>query len=93
MLLKNLLKDIPEKRKNISISGISTNSKEIKKDYIFFAIKGNKFNGEKFINDAIKNGASVIVCSKNLETKYKDKDILFIRKKDLYKLRSTYLIK
>ena len=81
MLLKNLIKDIPEKSKNISISGISTNSKEIKKDYIFFAIKGNKFNGEKFINEAIYNGSSVIVCSKKCKTK--NKNVLFIKKKNI----------
>ena len=42
MLLKNLIKNIPENKKDFFISGISTNSKEIKKNYIFFAIKGNK---------------------------------------------------
>ncbi len=63
MLLKNLIKDIPEDKKKINISGLSMNSKEIRKNYIFFAIKGNKFNGEKFIDEAIKKGASVIVCS------------------------------
>ncbi len=81
MLLKNLIKDIPKEKKYINISGLSTNSKEIKKNYIFFAIKGNKLNGENFIKDAIKNGASVVVCSK--KCKIKDKDILFIRKKDI----------
>ena len=81
MLLKNLIKDIPVKKKNIIISGLSTNSKDIKKNYIFFAIKGNKFNGEKFIDDAIDNGAAVIICSKNF--KIKNKKVLFIKKKDV----------
>ena len=40
MLLKNLIKKIPKEKKNITIFGLSTNSKEIKKNYIFFAIKG-----------------------------------------------------
>ena len=41
----------------------------LKKNYIFFAIKGKKFNGENFIKQAINNGAILIVCSKkcNLE--------------------------
>ena len=42
MLLKNLIKDISEDKRNISISGIASNSKEVKKNYIFFAIKGYK---------------------------------------------------
>ena len=57
MLLKNLIKDTAKDKKKILISGLATNSKEIKKNYIFFAIKGNKFNGEQFINksDILRN--------------------------------------
>ncbi len=76
MLLKNLIKNIPKEKKNISISGLSSNSNEIKKNYIFFAIRGNKFNGEKFIGSAIKRGASVIVCSKNCKIKSKNSLII-----------------
>ena len=65
MLLKKLIKGIPKSKENIIVSGLSSNSKEIKKNYIFFAIKGSKENGEKFIKDAIDRGASVVVCSKN----------------------------
>ena len=71
MLLKNLINNISEEKKKISITGLSTNSKEVKKGYIFFAIKGNNVNGEKFIKEAINKGASVIVCSKKF--KYKNK--------------------
>ena len=77
MLLKNLIKETTEDKKKILISGLSTNSKEIKKNFIFFAIKGNKFNGEQFINEAVKKGASVIICSKNC--KVKNKNILIIK--------------
>jgi murE/murF fusion protein len=79
MLLKNLIKSTPREKKNILISGLSTNSKKIKKNYIFFAIKGNKKNGEKFIGEAIKNGASVIVCSKKCKIN-NNKNILIIKK-------------
>ncbi len=80
MLLKNLIKDISKDKKNIKISGLSLNSKKVKKGHIFFAIKGNKINGEKFINEAIQNGATVIVCNKS--HKIKNKNILFIKTKD-----------
>ena len=63
MLLKKLINNLPKNQKNIKILGISTNSKRIKKGFIFFAIKGFKSNGEKFINEAIKKRASVIICS------------------------------
>ena len=42
MLLRNLIRDNSKNKKNIIISGLSTDSKEIKKDYIFFAIRGKK---------------------------------------------------
>ena len=72
MLLKNLIKDNSRKTKDIYVSGLSTNSKDVKKNHIFFAIKGSKKNGEKFINSAIKKGASVIVCSKSNKNKIKN---------------------
>ena len=54
MLLKNLINNISQNKKNIFISGLTINSNEIKKNCIFFAIKGNKINGEIFIKDAVK---------------------------------------
>jgi len=80
MLLKNLINNFPE-RKKVVITGLSTNSKEVKKGFIFFAIKGNKSNGEKFINEAISKGASVVVCSKNC--KFKSNKIIIIKKKNI----------
>ena len=64
MLLKTLIKNLPKEKKKIKVKGLAINSKKVKKDYIFFAIKGNRLNGEKFINEAVKKGASVIICSK-----------------------------
>ena len=71
MLLKNLIKDISKEKKNITISGISIDSSKKLKKNIFFALKGNKFNGEKFIKNAINKGASVIICSKKCKIKNK----------------------
>ena len=77
MLLRKLIKNNLKNKKNSIISGLSSNSKEVKKNFIFFAIKGNKINGENFIKSAIKKGASVIVCSKNC--KINDKKIIIIK--------------
>jgi murE/murF fusion protein len=79
MLLKNLISKISKAKRNIKIKGLATNSKEVKKGFIFFAIKGKKINGEKFIDEAIKKGALVIVCEKNC--KFKSKNIIVIKKK------------
>ena len=81
MLLKNLIKNIPSNKNNIPIAGIASNSNDVRKNYIFFAIKGKKENGEKYIKDAITKGASIIVCSK--KCKFKDRNILVIKKKNI----------
>ena len=86
MLLKKLIKNIPQEKKVINIKGISINSKNIKKDFIFFAIKGIKLNGENYIKEAIKKGATVVVCSKHY--KIRDKNIFFIRTSKIRKLLS-----
>lgn len=48
---------------DIKITGITSNSAEVKEGYAFFAIKGEKTDGADFIPQAIANGAAVIVSS------------------------------
>ena len=86
MLLKNLINNLPEKKKNIVVTGLSTNSKNVKKGHIFFAIKGSSFNGNKFIKEAVKKGASVIVTSNNFKSK--SKKIFTIKRKNIRNLVS-----
>ena len=69
MLLKKLIENYPRDLKNLRVAGLTINSKEVKKGYIFFAIKGHKLNGENFIDQAIKKGASLIVCSSKCKFK------------------------
>ena len=84
MLLRKLIKHTPKNRKNTFISGLSSDSNEVKKNFIFFAIKGNKINGENFIKSAIKKGATVIVCSKNCKINLKILLLLRPIKLELY---------
>ena len=56
--------------------GLAVSSKKVRKGFIF-SIKGHNKNGEKFIKEAIKKGASVIVCSKSC--KYFNKSIVTIK--------------
>jgi len=42
---------------------ININSKKIKKDDIFIAIKGLNFDGHDYINEAFKNGAIAAIIS------------------------------
>ena len=86
MLLKILIKNLPKEKKKINVKGLAINSKKVKKDFIFFAIKGYKSNGEKFIKEAIKRGASVIICSKNC--KYKSKSVAVLKTSNIRYLLS-----
>ena len=69
MLLKNLIKNSPKSLEKLKIKGLALNSKDVKKGFIFFAVKGNQSNGESYINDAIKNGSIIIICSKSCKFK------------------------
>jgi len=42
-------------------SGVSTDTRKITKDEIFFALKGDNFDGEDFIKEAFNRGASGVV--------------------------------
>ncbi len=65
MKLEKLLREDFEVsgNRNIEITSIHYNSKEVKKGGIFVAIKGN-IDGHHFIEEAIKNGATAIVYEK-----------------------------
>ncbi len=45
---------------NLEITGITCNSKQVKKGYAFVCLKGTASDGHKFASDAVKAGASVI---------------------------------
>ncbi len=91
MLLGNYFTDIDNSKKKIFFSGISFNSKDIKKDNIFFAIKGNNFDGNKFISIAIKKGSKIIISEKRITNP--QKDILFIHTKNIRKLLAEIAFK
>ena len=42
-------------------TGISTDTRKIKQDNIFFALKGENFNGNTYANQALESGASYAV--------------------------------
>ena len=46
--------------------GIETDTRKIKNGNIFFALKGPHFNGNKFAEQALKDGASYCVCDEKL---------------------------
>ena len=90
MLLSDLLKNTQEKKQlnfkkfNPLIKGLSSNSKDIKKGFVFVAIKGKNFDGHKFIDEAKKKGAKFIaVSSKKIIKKLKKNKIEFVISKNI----------
>ena len=86
MYLGNFVKNIEKKYSKLNFSGLAFSSKHVKKNNIFFAIRGNKLDGNNYVNDAIRRGASIIISDKNL--KIKKKNIVFIKNKNPRKLLS-----
>jgi murE/murF fusion protein len=84
MLLGNYFHNINKDYKNISFTGISFDTKNIKKNHIFFAIRGNNIDGNKFIPLAIKKGSKIIVTERKV--KKIQNGILFIHTKNVRKL-------
>jgi UDP-N-acetylmuramoyl-L-alanyl-D-glutamate--2,6-diaminopimelate ligase len=49
---------------DLNISGVDYDSRKVKKGCLFVAIKGERYDGHDFIEDAIKNGSVAIVHEK-----------------------------
>ena len=84
MQLKDYIPNIDKKFRKVFFSGISFESSKVKKNYIFFAIKGNNIDGNNFISTAIKKGSRIIVSEKKIK-KFQN-GILFIQTKNIRKL-------
>ncbi len=79
----NILREFKEAKKVSNLTKLnkaSINSKDIKKNDIFFAIKGKNNHGNKFISEAIKKGASIIVS---------DKSTRIVNKKNIIKVKNS----
>lgn len=73
MNLKNILQGIEDiKGKgefDIEIKSIENDSRKVKKNSLFFAIKGFSVDGVDFIDDAIKNGAIAVLVEDGVDLK------------------------
>ena len=88
MIIGNFIKGIELKYKNHYFSGLCFNSAVCKKNDIFFAIKGTKANGNRFINHAIQKGANIIIS--NLKFEGIKSNILFIKSSNVRKSLSEF---
>ena len=75
VLLDGLYEESFKGLNEISIKGISLDSREIYENFLFFALKGEKLDGNDFIDEAFSRGASAVLTdSKHL----KDSKILYL---------------
>jgi UDP-N-acetylmuramoyl-L-alanyl-D-glutamate--2,6-diaminopimelate ligase len=74
---------------NVEVLGISYDSRIVQNGYIFFALPGHNTNGDKYINEAIKKGASVIVSHSKVETG----QIPLIIAEDIFRFMSIFSAK
>ena len=88
MIIGNFIKGIELKYKNNYFSGLCFDSSKCKKDNIFFAIKGTKIDGNKFINHAIQKGAKIIISNEKFQGIRKK--ILFIKSSNVRKSLSEF---
>lgn len=73
----------------ISADGITNDSREVKGNYIFAAIRGTKVNGADFIPSAISNGAKTIIIESDNEGVEETTGIKYIRTKNV-RLKQAY---
>lgn len=83
MNLRDILRDVNYElikgNLDIEIKDIAYNSKNVKKDFLFIALKGFRTDGHKYINDAIKLGATCIILEDDVQI---EKDITVIKMQD-----------
>ena len=84
MQLKDYIPNLKKNFRKIFFSGISFDSSNVKKNDIFFAIKGNRVDGNDFIEAAIKKGSKIIISEKKIN-KFQ-KGIFYIQTKNIRKL-------
>ena len=51
----------------IKIEGLSIDSRQVSKGYVYAAFRGTATDGHKYINQAIQNGATCIICEEMTE--------------------------
>lgn len=49
---------------NFPLTGICIDSRQVKPGNLFFAIRGERFDGHDFIDEAVSKGAAAVVCSR-----------------------------
>lgn len=57
----------PEEAKTKEIAGVVIDSRQVEKDFLFIAVKGEKVDGHNFIPDVMEKGALAVLSEQKLE--------------------------
>lgn len=86
MTLDKLIQNIPvisvEGRTDIAIKGISFDSRQVEKGYLFAACTGTSVDGHSYIKSAIEKGAVAIVCEHSEDICTDDATIIKVESSD-----------
>ena len=66
----------------MEFSGLAADSREVKPGFLFAALKGTKTDGGRFIEDAVKRGAAVVLGSPELADRVRKLGVAFIADKN-----------
>ena len=72
--MKNSLQIMPELSgqkyfSDFNVNSLHIDSREVKEEGVFFAIKGNRLNGNDFIEEAVSRGAALIISDEHRNKK------------------------
>ncbi len=81
MLLKDLISNVDNEFANIQITGITSDSREIKDGYAFVCIKGVADDGHKYAFDAASKGAAVVITERKMNV---DNELVVSDTRELY---------
>ena len=78
-ILKEYKYELVNGSEQTSISGIAFDSRKVQEKTLFVAIKGAETDGHRFINNAIKAGASAIICEDASGIKEKNATVIRVQ--------------
>lgn len=81
-ILKATCGQTESRDKTVKVKGVSTDSRTIMQGDLFFAVKGDRFDGHDFITKALTSGASGVVVSNEFKLGPGNDNTLVIRVKD-----------
>ena len=67
-MLLSRLTSLPFRGKDVEITGLTEDSRQVKPGFLFIATPGTKQNGRAFIEDAIKHGAVAVLLQEDSTT-------------------------